>query len=107
MRNVDEVVDDIKSILNNIERTEECYGETLVEIDELSNEILAIYHTIRNKAIDEAMETAAKAICIGCGYLEGIECSYKGSNCRVSKPMLESVIKALERMKGGSHDQDM
>ena len=42
MRTVDEAVSDIKSILNNIERTEECYGETLVDIDELCDEILTI-----------------------------------------------------------------
>lgn len=55
---------------------------------------------IRNKAIDEAIETAAKAICVGCGYLDGHKCTYKGSNCGVSKPMLRTVVKALEQMKG-------
>lgn len=54
---------------------------------------------IRNKIIDEAMEKAAKAICIGCGYLDGVKCTYNGSNCGVSKPMLESVTKALAQMK--------
>ena len=42
MRRIDEVVSDIKGILNNIERAEECYGENLVEINELCDEILAI-----------------------------------------------------------------
>ena len=56
---------------------------------------------IRNKAIEEAIETAAKAICIGCGYLDGHNCTYKGSNCGVSKPMLEKVVEVLEQMKGG------
>ena len=56
---------------------------------------------IRNKAIDEAMEASAKAICVGCGYLDEYKCTYKGSNCGVSKPMLESVTKALEQLKGG------
>ena len=56
---------------------------------------------IRNKAIDDAKETVAKAICVGCGYLDGYKCNYKGANCGVSKPMLESVVKALEQMKGG------
>ena len=54
---------------------------------------------IRNKTIDEAMLKVAKTICIGCGYLDGVKCTYKGSNCGVSKPMLESVIEALEQMK--------
>lgn len=42
MRKIHEVVEDIKSILNNIERTEECTGETLVDINELVDEILSI-----------------------------------------------------------------
>lgn len=42
MRTIPEVAEDIKSILNNIERTQECNGETLVDIDELVNEILTI-----------------------------------------------------------------
>lgn len=53
---------------------------------------------IRNKAIEEALEKSAKAICIGCGYLNGHECTYNGANCGVSKPMLETVTKALEQM---------
>lgn len=57
---------------------------------------------VRSKAIDEAIEASAKAICVGCGYLDGYKCTYKGSNCGVSKPMLESVVKALEKMKGGA-----
>lgn len=42
MRTIPEVVEDIKSILNNIERTENCDGETLVDINELADEILTI-----------------------------------------------------------------
>ena len=42
MRTIPEVIEDIKNILNEIERTEECAGETLVDIDELVNEILTI-----------------------------------------------------------------
>jgi hypothetical protein len=57
---------------------------------------------IRNKAIDEAIETSAQAICVGCGYLDGYKCTYKGCNCGVSKPMLESVVKELEQLKGGA-----
>ena len=54
----------------------------------------------REKAITDAIEASAKAICIGCGYLDGHSCTYKGSNCGVSKPMLEVVVKALEQMNG-------
>lgn len=42
MRTIPEVAEEIKSILNNIERTEECDGETLVDINELVDEILTI-----------------------------------------------------------------
>lgn len=56
----------------------------------------------RSKALDEAIETSAKAICIGCGYLDGHKCTYKGANCGVSKPMLEAVVKALEQLKEGA-----
>ncbi len=42
MRTIPEAVEDIKSILNNIERTENCDGETLVDINELADEILII-----------------------------------------------------------------
>lgn len=57
---------------------------------------------IRAKAIDEAIEASAKAICAGCGYLDGYKCTYKGSNYGVNKPMLESVVKAMEQLKGGA-----
>lgn len=119
MRTIPEVVEAVLNILNEVEHTEECNGDTLCEINELMGEILVINSNnerkceecagctnwlcdcanIRAKAIDDAMEKAAKAICIGCGYLEGIKCTYKGSNCGVSKPMLESVTEALEKMK--------
>ena len=59
---------------------------------------------IRAKTIDEAIEKAAKAICIDCGSLEGNKCTYKGSNCRVSMSMLGVVVKALEQMKGDGID---
>lgn len=66
MRTISEAVEDIKSILNNVERTEECTGETLVDINELVDEILTLNHlqerkcedcaNIRDKAIDEFVE---------------------------------------------------
>ena len=60
---------------------------------------------IKANVIDEAIETAAKAICIGCGYLDGHKCTYKGGNCTVSKPMLEVIVKALEQMKAGGENE--
>ena len=55
---------------------------------------------IRAKAIDEAMEKLAEEICTGCGCLKERKCTYKGSNCRVSKIMLEKSMKVLEQLKG-------
>lgn len=57
------------------------------------------------KAIDDAMEKSAKAICIGCGYLKGTKCTYTGCNCGVSKPMLETVMKALEQLKADGDNE--
>ena len=70
------------------------------KIDELSKYAESQY----NKAIDDAMVASAKSICIGCGYLDGIKCKYKGGNCGVSKPMLETVIKALKQLKAGGEN---
>ena len=50
-------------------------------------------------SVDEAKAIAAKAICIGCGYLTGYECSYNGGNCMTTKPMLESVSKSFDEKK--------
>ena len=46
--------------------------------------------------VDKAKTIAAKAICIGCGYLADCKCDYTGGNCMVSKPMLESVLKSFD-----------
>ena len=46
--------------------------------------------------VDKAKTIAAKAICIGCGYLADCKCDYNGGNCMVSKPMLESVLKSFD-----------
>ncbi len=46
--------------------------------------------------VDKAKTIVAKAICIGCGYLADCKCDYKGGNCMVSKPMLESVLKSFD-----------
>lgn len=53
MRKIYEVVEDIKSILNNVERAQEYNGETLVDIDELIDEILSIDAKER-KEVEEA-----------------------------------------------------
>lgn len=46
--------------------------------------------------VDKAKTIAAKAICVGCGYLADCKCDYNGGNCMVSKPMLESVLKSFD-----------
>lgn len=55
----------------------------------------------RDKTINDSKGTVAKAICIGCGYLKGTECTYTGQNCGTSKPMLEVAMKALDELKVG------
>lgn len=40
----------------------------------------------RNKAIEDSKRAVAKAICIGCGYLKGTECTYAGQNCGKGRP---------------------
>lgn len=55
----------------------------------------------RDKTINDSKGAVAKAICIGCGYLKGTECTYTGQNCGTSKPMLEVAMKALDELKVG------
>ena len=50
MRTIAECVEDIKSILNNVERTQEYTGETSVDINELVDEILSINAVHENQA---------------------------------------------------------
>lgn len=99
--------------MSEIKRCENCGNENIEIINRYKGHYLCgkcgrdteklyeIEHDaeIRNKAIDDAIEASAKAICAGCGYLDGYKCTYKGANCGVSKPMLESVVKALEQLK--------
>ena len=54
--------------------------------------------------VDKAKTIAAKAICIGCGYLTDCKCDYNGSNCIVSKPMLESVLKSFDDWNRRAND---
>lgn len=56
MRTITECVEDIKSILNNVERTQEYTGETSVDINEFVDEILSI------NTIHEKQATATKPI---------------------------------------------
>lgn len=91
---------DKKSPLSVIQ-CEKC-GKEQLEVCDSKSRIADVIQAERNNAIDEAIEASAKAICVGCGYLDGYKCTYKGCNCGVSKPMLESVVKALEQLKGGA-----
>jgi len=59
MRKIAECVEDIKSILSNVERMQEYTGETSVDINELIDEILTINaaHELQNKrALDKAYD---------------------------------------------------
>lgn len=55
--------------------------------------------------VDKAKTIAAKAICIGCGYLADCKCDYNGGNCMVSKPMLESVLKSFDDWSRRANDE--
>lgn len=55
--------------------------------------------------VDKAKTIAAKAICIGCGYLVDCKCDYNGGNCMVSKPMLESVLKSFDDWDRRANDE--
>lgn len=54
--------------------------------------------------VDKAKTIAAKAICIGCGYLADCKCDYNGGNCMVSKSMLESVLKSFDDWNRRAND---
>lgn len=56
----------------------------------------AVEKQMETLTVDKAKTIAAKAICIGCGYLADCKCDYNGGNCMVSKPMLESVLKSFD-----------
>lgn len=74
MRAIPEVVEDIKNILNDAERTQD--GECLVYIDELANEILVINSTITP-----------------C-YLEN-PCEYQNEDINTDNKMSHSIIEKL------------
>ena len=61
MRTIAECVEDIKSILNNVERTQEYTGETSVDINELVDEILSI-NAVRENQATCLIETEQKRI---------------------------------------------
>lgn len=55
-----------------------------------------------DKAVEEIEAKVYKdAVCVGCGYLKDNICTYKGSACGVSKPMLESIKKVFEEIRKG------
>lgn len=56
MRTIPEVVENIKNILNDAERTQD--GECLVEIDDLVNEILVINSSQTEKIVNTFMTKA-------------------------------------------------
>lgn len=59
------------------------------------------------KAIDEIETKVYKdAVCVGCGYLKDNICTYKGSACGVSRPMLESIKRVFENIRKGGVNED-
>ena len=125
MRTIPEAAEDIKSILNNIERTEECTGETLVDINELVDEILTISYIdtteIRNKVIDEFAELMKERLKdIQFAEIQGIDvcpCSKTGEECPyinqdigcqycAREHTIQEVDKIAEQMKAGAGNEN-
>ena len=60
-----------------------------------------------NKAVDEIETKVYKdAVCVGCGYLKDNICTYKGSACGVSKPMLEAIKRVFENIRKGGVNEN-
>lgn len=90
---------DRNSLLANLNKFAPEHFNALVN-DLIKKEPVATTESeIRAKVIDEAMGKLAEEICVGCGSLKDRKCTYKGSNCRVSKIMLEKTMKVLEQLK--------
>lgn len=66
--------------------------------------LAAVEKQTETLTVDKAKTIAAKAICIGCGYLADCKCDYNGGNCMVSKPMLESVLKSFDDWNRRAND---
>lgn len=59
------------------------------------------------KSIDEIETKVYKdAVCVGCGYLKDNICTYKGSACGVSKPMLENIKRVFENIRKGGVNEN-
>lgn len=109
-------IDLAKMCTENLERKREVQGyETAIKALEEIQQYraigtveecrIAIEKQKKGLLADEAKRIAAKTICIGCGYLTGYECSYKGGNCMTSKPMLESVLKSFDDWNRRTNDE--
>ena len=93
-----------QDLINYIRTIEKNWENELITNDIQYHNCKRLLAEERSKTIDEAIDEVAKAICIDCGCLEGHNCTYKGSNCKVSKSMLAVVVKALEQLKAGGID---
>ena len=109
MRTIPEVAEDIKSILNNIECTQECNGETLVDIDELVNEILTINcykdkpqtnaDRIRNMSDEELAEFLRQTVWEEGANLfdcQDFRCEHPCEECKAYLSWLQSEVKGSE-----------
>lgn len=98
----------LSSMLGTIGETEDYTEVAINALEELEQ-----YHAIgtveecraaveKQDKITEQIETKILGkVCIGCGYLRDNICTYKGSNCGVSKPMYEDIKQVFEELKGG------
>lgn len=56
------------------------------------------------KVVEQLETKLLGKVCIGCGYLKDNICTYKGSNCGVSKPMYDDIKKVFAEVRTGGKE---
>ena len=89
MRTIPEAAESILNILNEVERTEECNGDTLCDINELVGEILAINSTITPCYLGSPCEYQREDVSINYGWIF----------CSERLPIVETEVQILAKRK--------
>ena len=80
--------------------------ESMKDYDAIKNVVNNMPTAYDQDKVIELIETKILGkVCIGCGYLKNNICTYKGSNCGVSKPIYEDIKKVFEEVKGGGSNE--
>ena len=115
IKEIETSIDLAKMCIQNYERKNEIQGyemaiKALEEVQQYraigtpEECLAAMEKQTETLTVDKAKTIAAKAICIGCGYLADCTCDYNGGNCMASKPMLESVLKSFDDWNRRAND---